>query len=92
MTPILAIALEFQSMPATRISIAVGSKQLRAAREIAKRDGVSLSAAFLRGLERELDADERRASLAAFLRDVPPISRKRKRELRARWQRKTKAA
>ena len=79
-------------MPATKISISVGSKQLRAAREIAKREGVSLSAVFLRGLERELEAEERRAALDEFLRDVPPLSNKRKRELRARWDRKTKAA
>ena len=79
-------------MPATKISISVGSKQLRAAREIANRDGVSLSAVFLRGLERELEAEERRAALEEFLRDVPKLSSKRKRELRARWERKTKAA
>ena len=79
-------------MPATKISISVGQRQLRAAREIAKRDGVSLSAVFLRGLERELEAEERRAALEEFLRDMPPLTAKRKRELRARWHRKTKAA
>lgn len=79
-------------MAATKISISVGSKQLRAAREIAKREGVSLSAVFLRGLERELEAEERRAALEEFLRDVPPLPAKRKREIRARWERKTKAA
>jgi hypothetical protein len=79
-------------MPATKISISVGTKQLRAAREIAKREGISLSAVFLRGLERELEAEMRRAALEDFLHDLPPLSAKRKREIRARWERERKAA
>jgi hypothetical protein len=81
-----------QKMSAKKISISVGAKQLKAAQEIAKREGVSLSAVFLRGLERELEAEIRRAALDELLRDAPPLSGRRKREIRARWERKTRAA
>ena len=79
-------------MEAKKISISVGKQQLAAARRIAKRDGLSLSAVFMRGLERELEAEERRAALEELVRDVPPVSSKRKREVRASWERKTRAA
>jgi hypothetical protein len=77
---------------AKKISISVGKKQLAIARRIAKRDGVSLSAVFMRGLERELEAEARRAALEELVRGVPPVSAKRKRELRASWERRTRAA
>ena len=79
-------------MSAKKISISVGVAQLAAARRIAKRDGLSLSAVFVRGLERELEEDNRRAALVELVRDVPPVSPKRKREIRASWERKTRAA
>jgi hypothetical protein len=79
-------------MDAKKISISVGKKPLAAAKEIAKREGLSLSAVFIRGLERELEAEERRAALEELVRDVPPVSSKRKREVRSRWERKTNAA
>jgi hypothetical protein len=79
-------------MEAKKISISVGKKQLAAAKAIAKREGLSLSAVFMRGLERELEAEERRAALEELVRDVPRVSSKRKREVRARWERKTNAA
>jgi hypothetical protein len=79
-------------MGAKKISISVGPAQLAAARRIAKREGISLSAVFVRGLERELEAEERRAALEELVRDIPPVTPERKRELRARWQRKTRAA
>lgn len=79
-------------MDAKKVSISVGQKELAAARQIAKRLGLSLSAVFMRGLERELEAEERRAALEKLVRDFPPVSEKRKREIRARWDRKTKAA
>jgi hypothetical protein len=79
-------------MEAKKISISVGKKQLAAAKRIAKREGLSLSAVFMRGLEREIEADERRAALEELVRDIPPVSRKRKLEIRARWERKTNAA
>lgn len=77
---------------AKKISISVGKEQLAAAKRIAKRDGLSLSAMFMRGLERELEAEERRAALEELVRDLPPLSSKRKRELRASWERKKRAA
>lgn len=77
---------------AKKISISVGKEQLAAAKRIAKRDGLSLSAMFMRGLERELEAEERRAALEELVRDLPPLSNKRKRGLRASWERKTRAA
>lgn len=79
-------------MQAKKISISVGKDQLAAARRIAKRDGLSLSAVFMRGLERELEAEERRQALEELVRDVPSVSPRRKRELRASWERKTRAA
>jgi hypothetical protein len=79
-------------MEARKISISVGKKQLAVAKEIAKREGISLSAVFMRGLEREVQAEERRAALAELVRDVPPVSAKRKKQVRAQWERKTKAA
>lgn len=79
-------------MGAKKISISVGKKELAAARHIAKREGLSLSAVFMRGLEREIEAQERRAALEELVRDIPPVSSKRKREVRAGWQRKAKAA
>ena len=79
-------------MKATKISISVGAKQLAVAKSIAKREGLSLSAVFVRGLEKEIEEEERRQALAEFVRDLPPISAKRKREIRASWERKTKAA
>ncbi len=79
-------------MEAKKISISVGKKELAAARLIAKRAGLSLSAVFMRGLEREIEANERRAALEELVRDMPPVSNKRKREIRASWQRKAKAA
>lgn len=79
-------------MHAKKISISVGASQLAAAKRIAKREGLSLSAVFMRGLERELEAEERRAALEDIVRDVPPVSSKRKREIRASWERKTRAA
>jgi hypothetical protein len=77
---------------AKKISISVGKAQLAAARGIAKREGISLSAVFMRGLERELEAEERRSALDELVRDVPLVSSKRKREIRASWERKTRAA
>ena len=77
-------------MEAKKISISVGKNQLAAARAIAKREGISLSAVFMRGLERELEAEERRAALEELVRDVPPVSAVRKRAIRAGWERKAK--
>ncbi|MBS2014276.1 MAG: hypothetical protein JST00_15425 [Deltaproteobacteria bacterium] len=79
-------------MDARKISISVGKSQLAAARRIAKREGLSLSAVFMRGLERELEAEERRSALEELVRDVPAVSAKRKREIRATWERRTRAA
>ena len=79
-------------MQAKKISISVGKKQLVAAQRIAKREGVSLSAVFIRGLERELEAEERRAALEELVQGIPPVSDKRKRAVRASWERKTRAA
>lgn len=79
-------------MDAKKISISVGKKQLAAARQIAKRDGLSLSAVFMRGLEREIEAEERRAALEELLHDVPPVSSARKREIRAGWERRARVA
>jgi hypothetical protein len=79
-------------MEATKISISVGKRELAAARQIAKREGLSLSAVFVRGLTREFEALERREALDALVRDVPAVSIKRKREIRDSWQRKAKAA
>ena len=79
-------------MTAKKISISVGAPQLAAARRIAKREGLSLSAVFLRGLERELEAEERRAALEELVRDIPPVAPERKQEIRAGWKRKTRAA
>jgi hypothetical protein len=73
---------------AKKISISVGKKQLAAARAIAKREGLSLSAVFMRGLERELEAEARRTALEALVRDMPPVSAERKRAIRAGWERK----
>ena len=79
-------------MEARKISISVGKQQLAVAKQLAKRAGLSLSAVFMRGLERELEAEERRAALAELAREIAPVSSKRKREVRAAWERKTKAA
>jgi len=79
-------------MDARKVSISVGQRELSLARQIAKREGISLSAVFMRGLAREVEAEERRAALASLVRDLPPVSAKRKREVRARWGRSTKAA
>jgi hypothetical protein len=79
-------------MSAKKISISVGPTQLAAARRIAKREGISLSAVFMRGLERELEAEQRRAALEELVRDLPPVSAKRKSEIRASWERTTRAA
>ena len=79
-------------MAAKKISISVGKDQLAAAKRIAKRDGLSLSAVFMRGLTRELEAEERRQALEELVRDIPPVSSRRKREVRASWERKTRAA
>ena len=79
-------------MQARKISISVGASQLAAAKRIAKREGISLSAVFMRGLERELEAEERRVALEELVREIPPISSKRKREIRTSWERKTRAA
>jgi hypothetical protein len=79
-------------MAATKISISVGKAELQLARQIAKRDGLSLSAVFLRGLLREVEAEERRAALEELARDMPPVPAERKRAIRASWQRKAKAA
>jgi hypothetical protein len=79
-------------MSAKKISISVGAAQLVAARRIAKREGLSLSAVFMRGLERELEAEQRRAALEELVRDMPPVSAKRKSEIRASWARTTRAA
>lgn len=79
-------------MQAKKISVSVGAKQLSAAKGIAKREGLSLSAVFMRGLEREIEAEKRRAALEELAQDTPPVSKKRKREIRARWERRTKAA
>jgi hypothetical protein len=77
---------------AKKISISVGSTRLALARRIAKREGISLSAVFVRALERELEAEQRRAALDELVRDIPPVSPKRKREIRASWERRTHAA
>ena len=79
-------------MHAKKVSISVGRKELAEAKRLAKRDGVSLSAVFMRGLAKELEAEERRAALEALVRDFPAVSAKRKREIRAQWERRTKAA
>jgi hypothetical protein len=79
-------------MEARKISISIGKAQLAAAKMLAKREGLSLSAVFVRGLARELEAEERRAALDELVRDLPPVTSKRKREVRAAWERKTKAA
>ena len=72
---------------AKKISISVGKAQLATAKRIAKREGLSLSAVFVRGLERELEAEERRHALSQLVRDFPAVSAKRKREIRAAWER-----
>lgn len=72
-------------MGAKTISISIRSSQLAAARRIAQREGRSLSAVFMRGLERELEAEERRLALEEIVRDSPKVSAKRKREIRASW-------
>lgn len=72
---------------AKKISISVGKAQLATAKRIAKREGLSLSAVFVRGLERELEAEERRHALSELVRDFPAVSAKRKREIRAAWER-----
>lgn len=72
-------------MGAKRISISIGSAQLAALRRIAKRDGTSLSAVLMRGLNRELAAEERRAALEELVRHSPEVSTDRKREIRASW-------
>jgi hypothetical protein len=79
-------------MEAKKISISVGKAQLAAAKRIAKREGLSLSAVFMRGLDREIEAEERRSALEELARDIPPVSAKRKREVRASWERKSRAA
>lgn len=79
-------------MDAKKISISVGKKQLAAARKIARRDSLSLSAVFVRGLEKEIEAEERRRALEELVREIPPVSSKRKKEIRASWNRKSKAA
>ena len=79
-------------MDAKKISISVGKQQLAAAKRLAKRNGISLSALFVRGLEKEIEAEERRAALEELVRDIPPVPGKRKREVRASWERKTRAA
>ena len=80
------------SMDAKKISISVGAKELAIAKSIASREGVSLSAIFVRGLGREIEAEARRAALEQLVRDVPPVSGPRKREIRAGWKRKPRAA
>ncbi|MDP9000050.1 MAG: hypothetical protein M3O46_08065 [Myxococcota bacterium] len=40
-------------MDAKKISISVGKRQLEAARKIARRESLSLSGVFMRGLEKE---------------------------------------
>lgn len=79
-------------MSAKKISISVGKKHLAVAKQIAEREGISLSAVFVRGLEREIEAEERRAALEELIHDVPAVSPRRKREVRSRWGGKTKAA
>lgn len=79
-------------MSAKKISISVGSTQLAAARQIAKREGISLSAVFVRALDRELEAEQRRAALEELARDIPPVAAKRKSEIRARWERSSSSA
>jgi hypothetical protein len=79
-------------MSAKKISISIGAGALAGARRIAKREGISLSALFVRGLERELEEEARRAALEELVRGIPPVSPKRKREIRASWERKTRAA
>ena len=76
---------------AKKISISVGKRQLALARQIAKREGLSLSAIFIRGLDRELEAEERRAALEELVRDLPPVPREPQRQVRAAWERKTTA-
>jgi len=73
-------------MRAKRISISIEGAKLAGARRIAKRDGTSLSAVFLRGLDRELEAEERRAALEELVRESPNVSVERKREIRATWR------
>jgi hypothetical protein len=82
----------FRDVQAQKISISVGKEQLAAAKRIAKREGLSLSAVFMRGLAKELEAEERRAALDELVKNVPPLSNKRKREIRAAWGRKGAAA
>ena len=79
-------------MGAKKISISVAPRPLAAARRIAKREGISLSAVFVRELEREVEAVERGAALDELARDLPKVSPERKREIRAIWQRKIRAA
>lgn len=79
-------------MDAKKISISVGVKPLEAARRIAEQEGISLSAVFMRGLEKEIEAEERRRALEDLVRDFPAVSPKRKKEIRASWSRRTKAA
>ncbi|MCL2776437.1 MAG: hypothetical protein FWD73_00425 [Polyangiaceae bacterium] len=76
---------------ATKISISVGAKQLAVAKNIARNEGISLSAVFVRGLQREVEAEERRQALDELVRDIPPVSISRQREVRASWARKSKA-
>ena len=79
-------------MGAKKISISVGKNELAAARRIARREALSLSAVFMRGLERELEAQARRIALEELVRDGPPVSAKRKREVRAGWRRSARVA
>ena len=79
-------------MQAKKLSISVGQKQLQAARRIADEEGISLSAVFIRSLAKEIEAEERRRALEELVRDFPAVSPKRKKEIRASWARRTKAA
>lgn len=79
-------------MDAKKVSISVGQRELAAARRVATRDGLPLSAVFMRGLARELEAEERRMALEELGRELPRVSEKRKRESRAQWSRKKTAA
>jgi hypothetical protein len=79
-------------MDAKKVSISVGKKELATARLIAKQEGLSLSAVFVRGLHLEIAVQKRREALADLVKELPPLSSARKRELWSSWQRKANAA
>lgn len=49
----------------------VGPARLARARRIAKREAISLSAVFVRAVDRELEAEQRRAAFEELVHEIP---------------------